>query len=1336
MGDTRQTLQKTPSFHQLEPSESEVKEVLQKSKADDRRLHSILRSKATTDNDNDEEYITHVHLKAIEDGKFLYDPKLIEAAVDIGTRLANLDHYVTQGGAKCIKGRYLNQRMSEIMLNDLEDFMHIVSKLTERIEFLQEYHEESHCEIASRYKNRDKTYKPIVGFWAYLCESISSGFHSAVWFVGMGFVPRKFVKHFEKKYGLPMPRVITLPHEFEKRQRQDLYGAILDALLEVANMVSDMLFVFTELIVLVKTSWAYLFWISIGAFALTFFGRLCIGVSMRKHVDWKDPKRVRKYFFGLVVAIIEPNSGFNDFVRLSFKDQESLGQSIIGESVGSFIKDPIATQAKADYMAARMSILTAVVMLVQDIPQIIVEFLYITSYEHSTFGVVYWVALITSLLAATRQIAESYNLLQDIPMLRNLVLARHLVLNPNADDTFRIANDTYEDKDHGRPRRATRTGEPNNDEDSPETASFPPNNAGRERGGPGPGRRRSSGGKYFQNRARRSDQSVKSALLKFFDWDPFNAPETTCCLFVTSWLLKLVMAPITLGLSLTWSSASMYSWTAFKHFRDTLNGTLVMEGEPFPIVKIDAKVSSKPESSHNQRGFNPLKRFLSRDTGVKRVQNGINFDEGILSFTFSRMDHIGLFKCIRTLELTDCISVDDQVLQLVARKCPSLQNLNLSFCSNVTDNGLKALRDEGCIALASITLDNCMKITDDGIEHIAKNSHRHLSRLSLRNLPELTELSLNHIGDNCPRLRELALDVDLIYKDVFIQEERDGFCSMKGSTFAHLMTRCGSSLRSLHLDNINFKFKDSDFQEFIDSLSRFVRVLSLGGMESLSDSRLDALTMRTPFLRELRIADIPKIKNVSYFTENCPSLNIIGMNGTQVPWNTSTELWTMLPDLEVLQLDHPNEKFWFWTHRVLPEKIRIYLGHNANRLKKYDKLRQRLSKKSMFTASCFGRSTSNAETRITIADDGNTTADASEVVHPAIRMHEEQNSICSQIEAINKILPRFKELYAGKLQYNNVPDMAILALVSDILDYVRRADYRLSFNSSDYKVWSSLVCEGELEHGTTLQSRLRAAVVSRSGEGEADSISSSVPWPYISLSSFGVMSTRRLNIKIDFSKNEYEFICPDEFVDIFSLSLDNKFLKGKISPLGEVNLHQVPGATRAGLQQFWFIPENARFYCWAYPVEGLDSSLLNFLEHQRYGDTVRRFLHYGGYLYFDADRHFVAASALTIGSALSFNGPFKLPDQTVELLGAEKRWQEVTIQGLIPEIAEKAYFCYIFQNETILPPVFNKTKNQFGGFAYRVDSKDPTKKYDSYFYSLCNVLEVIPDDLIPKPLHH
>ncbi|GBG35090.1 Hypothetical Protein FCC1311_113132, partial [Hondaea fermentalgiana] len=350
----------------------------------------------------------------------------------------------------------------------------------------------------------------------------------------------------------------------------------------------------------------------------------------------------------------------------------------------------------------------------------------------------------------------------------------------------------------------------------------------------------------------------------------------------------------------------------------------------------------------------------------------------------------------------------------------------------------------------------------------------------------------------------------------------------------------------------------------------------------------------------------------------------------------------------------------------------------------------------------------------------------------------------------------------------------ILSHVVALVDFVRRVRARMKLSVQEYEEWEDLTgTDLELERCNVIVKQANEILDRFKGKGWGrvrNYVRDAMPLlnelrnapladtestPFLALPSFDIMSTRRLNLKIDFRWNIYEFICPDIFDDVYLAgesrstagesgmgtntfqaaqlsagtvssqpkeSVKTFRLTGTISKIWPITVRTPDTKASRLLERYWRIPPEARYFCWANPLTDLKAANLNWFKHQRYEDTTRRFLHYGGFLYFDANRHFVSASALTVGTTLSFNGPFKLNQKTVDKLEAEKRWHKVTIKNLQPKDAEKLEFCFVFHGEKVLAPDLRR-HCPHGGYAYRFTLKDG-RPQESYLYPLASAVDV------------
>lgn len=106
---------------------------------------------------------------------------------------------------------------------------------------------------------------------------------------------------------------------------------------------------------------------------------------------------------------------------------------------------------------------------------------------------------------------------------------------------------------------------------------------------------------------------------------------------------------------------------------------------------------------------------------------------------------------LETLRLSDCPRMGDDGLRTVAHRFPGLHDLDLSFCVQVTDAGLAALRSLS--SLRSLKLVFASSITSVGIEHLLRM--KSLRYVNFRNCPLIDQPSFEP-------LQKLSTKSDLI----------------------------------------------------------------------------------------------------------------------------------------------------------------------------------------------------------------------------------------------------------------------------------------------------------------------------------------------------------------------------------------------------------------------------------------------------------------------------------------------------------------------------------------------------------------------------------------------
>lgn len=114
------------------------------------------------------------------------------------------------------------------------------------------------------------------------------------------------------------------------------------------------------------------------------------------------------------------------------------------------------------------------------------------------------------------------------------------------------------------------------------------------------------------------------------------------------------------------------------------------------------------------------------------------------------------------LSLRECTEISDQSLIMLG-KMKKLQILDLSSCQNITDKGLKSL--EQLKNLITLSLADCILITDEGLQVV--ENYKKLKTLNLSRCKKITDNGLKPI-QKIPELQSLSvLDCKLITDEAF-----------------------------------------------------------------------------------------------------------------------------------------------------------------------------------------------------------------------------------------------------------------------------------------------------------------------------------------------------------------------------------------------------------------------------------------------------------------------------------------------------------------------------------------------------------------------------------------
>ncbi|XP_072019801.1 uncharacterized protein [Amphiura filiformis] len=108
---------------------------------------------------------------------------------------------------------------------------------------------------------------------------------------------------------------------------------------------------------------------------------------------------------------------------------------------------------------------------------------------------------------------------------------------------------------------------------------------------------------------------------------------------------------------------------------------------------------------------------------------------------------------LRHLDMTDCISLDDNGLRTIAMNCPALVNIYLRRCIQISDIGVQNLTNE-CMMLKEVSISDCHKVTDCALRELSR-LESHLRYLSVAKCELITDMGVHAIAKSCFKLRYL-----------------------------------------------------------------------------------------------------------------------------------------------------------------------------------------------------------------------------------------------------------------------------------------------------------------------------------------------------------------------------------------------------------------------------------------------------------------------------------------------------------------------------------------------------------------------------------------------------
>ena len=157
-------------------------------------------------------------------------------------------------------------------------------------------------------------------------------------------------------------------------------------------------------------------------------------------------------------------------------------------------------------------------------------------------------------------------------------------------------------------------------------------------------------------------------------------------------------------------------------------------------------------------GLKKLKRLNLRSCR-QLTDHGISHLAGIAQHPLASTQKASKETSQNTIEelcLQDCQKLTDESLNHLSQGLKSLKALNLSFCVSITDTGLKSL--SRLDSLRSVNLRSCDNVSDIGIAFLSeKENGSGLENLDVSFCANVTNMGLKHISTGFAKLKCLSM---------------------------------------------------------------------------------------------------------------------------------------------------------------------------------------------------------------------------------------------------------------------------------------------------------------------------------------------------------------------------------------------------------------------------------------------------------------------------------------------------------------------------------------------------------------------------------------------------
>jgi len=289
---------------------------------------------------------------------------------------------------------------------------------------------------------------------------------------------------------------------------------------------------------------------------------------------------------------------------------------------------------------------------------------------------------------------------------------------------------------------------------------------------------------------------------------------------------------------------------------------------------------------------------------------------------------------LEALDLTRCLAVGDDGVLALLTLCPPLASVNLSSCEDVTDAAVVALAAHSARSLEQLNVSKCTRLSDDALLAVASSCAR-LQELRLYNCPGITDAAVQQLGRaggtlrvldasscervsdeglvgmaaNCPHLHTLCLEESAVTDEgllaVFghcrkLATVKLAYCANITDVAVARLAQLSPGLQVLDLSHSNQvsmrsirrvlalcpQLRELNLRGYNHVSTRGIAhsalaVLNLSWCKNLEDAALAEIAAGCPSLAQLDLAWCDRVtrKGVLLLARECLSLRQLNVNG-------------------------------------------------------------------------------------------------------------------------------------------------------------------------------------------------------------------------------------------------------------------------------------------------------------------------------------------------------------------------------------------------------------------------------------------------------------------------